>query len=67
MRLRPKALILMRAVVGVVGVGLGMVVRWRAVAGAGPSVGWIAGGGRRGWKGVFGGGRWEGILRVVAR
>ena len=42
MRLRPKALILMRAVVGVWGVGLGMGVRWRAVAGAGPEVGWRA-------------------------
>lgn len=51
----------MRAVVGVLGVGLGMVVRWRAVAGAGPEVGWIAGG--RGLeKGYLDadGGRWRG-------
>ena len=48
MRLRPKALILMRAVVGAEGTGLGMVVIWRAVAGAGPSVGWIAEGEERG-------------------
>lgn len=71
MRLRPKALILMRAVVGVLGVGLGMVVRWRAVAGAGPEVGWIAG--ERGLERVFGGweiggiDRIERVERVVAR
>ena len=61
----------MRAVAGVVGVGLGMGVRWRAVAGAGPSVGWIAGGAKRLDKGIFGwlgdGRGFYGIGRVVAR
>ena len=42
----------MRAVVGVVGTGLGMVVKWRAVAGAGPEVGWISGG-QEGWNKVI--------------